>query len=393
MQGHARHAHLLLRRLRGAGRSTTAGSRWATWDGSTPTDTCYLGDRTADMILTGGANVYPAEVEAALLEHPGVRSAVVIGLPDEDKGNAIHAIVEADEEHGTGGTSCSEFAAERLVVYKLPRSVEYVDEPLRDDAGKVRRSALSGSTPQRRPDGTRLASRRELSYRRAVVSRVWAKGPVHHDDRLTTGTTAGRPRHVVRRRTFRARRREERTDVALEVSGSLPVDLNGRYLRIGPNPIHPDPRPAPASPATDGARHQLEDGRAVWYRNRWVRTPDVVAGARRRRTAPARRAGERSGRREHECGAHRWADVGTRRGRIVPRRAHDELGTRAQAPTSTARSPARSPPTRSSIPRTGRWHAITYHWHEEAVHHVVVGATGEVERDVVVALNGSPDGP
>jgi bile acid-coenzyme A ligase len=100
----------------------------------------YLGDRMADMILTGGANVYPAEVEAALLEHPGVRSAVVIGLPDEDKGNRIHAIVEADEEQVPAG-ELLEFAAERLVVYKLPRSIEYVDEPLRDDAGKVRRSA------------------------------------------------------------------------------------------------------------------------------------------------------------------------------------------------------------------------------------------------------------
>ena len=57
----------------------------------------YLGDRLADMILTGGANVYPAEVEAVLAEHPAVRTCCVIGLPDEDKGNRIHAIVEADE--------------------------------------------------------------------------------------------------------------------------------------------------------------------------------------------------------------------------------------------------------------------------------------------------------
>ena len=56
----------------------------------------YLGDRLEDMILTGGANVYPAEVEAALQEHPAVRSVVVIGLPDDDRGNFVHAIVEAD---------------------------------------------------------------------------------------------------------------------------------------------------------------------------------------------------------------------------------------------------------------------------------------------------------
>ena len=101
----------------------------------------YLGDRMADMILIGGANVYPAEVEAVMLEHPAVRSAIVVGLPDEDKGNVIHAIVEADRA-AVPESELLAFLAERLVRYKLPRTVEYVDGPLRDDAGKARRSAL-----------------------------------------------------------------------------------------------------------------------------------------------------------------------------------------------------------------------------------------------------------
>jgi bile acid-coenzyme A ligase len=101
----------------------------------------YLGDRVADMILTGGANVYPAEVEAALLEHPAVRSCAVIGLPDDDKGNRIHAIVEADTDV-FDEADVRMFLAERLVTYKLPRTFELVDAPLRDDAGKVRRSQL-----------------------------------------------------------------------------------------------------------------------------------------------------------------------------------------------------------------------------------------------------------
>jgi len=101
----------------------------------------YLGDRQSDMILTGGSNVYPAEVEAALNEHPSVRSACVIGLPDEDRGNRIHAIVEADEAD-VSQAELLEFLGERLVRYKVPRSIEYVDAPLCDDAGKVRRSAL-----------------------------------------------------------------------------------------------------------------------------------------------------------------------------------------------------------------------------------------------------------
>lgn len=101
----------------------------------------YLGDRSADMILSGGANIYPAEIESAIQEHPAIKSCAVIGIPDEDKGNTVHAIVEADI------TEVSEeelklFLGERLVIYKVPRTFEYVDFALRDDAGKVRRSAL-----------------------------------------------------------------------------------------------------------------------------------------------------------------------------------------------------------------------------------------------------------
>lgn len=101
----------------------------------------YLGDRVQDMILSGGANIYPAEVEAAIGEHPAVHSCAVIGLPNEDRGNDVHAIVQADE-YEVSTSALFEFLADRLAQYKLPRSVEYVDEPLRDEAGKVRRSEL-----------------------------------------------------------------------------------------------------------------------------------------------------------------------------------------------------------------------------------------------------------
>ncbi|HEY3682523.1 MAG TPA: AMP-binding protein [Streptosporangiaceae bacterium] len=100
----------------------------------------YLADRRGDMILVGGSNVYPAEVEAALIEHPRVVSAAVIGLPDDDYGNVVHAIIETD-----GDVSDDELRAHlepRLVRYKIPRTFERTDRPLRDDAGKVRRSAL-----------------------------------------------------------------------------------------------------------------------------------------------------------------------------------------------------------------------------------------------------------
>jgi bile acid-coenzyme A ligase len=101
----------------------------------------YLGDRVSDMILSGGANIYPAEVEAALNEHPLVESCAVIGLPNDDRGNDVHAIVQATESDATQEALLS-FLGERLAGYKLPRTFEYVDSPLRNDAGKVRRSAL-----------------------------------------------------------------------------------------------------------------------------------------------------------------------------------------------------------------------------------------------------------
>jgi len=101
----------------------------------------YLGDRTTDMILTGGSNVYPAEVEAAIAEHPAVQSCAVIGLPDDDLGNIVHAIIEADPSELQLDELLT-FLGERLVRYKVPRSIEIVNEPLRNDAGKLRRSAL-----------------------------------------------------------------------------------------------------------------------------------------------------------------------------------------------------------------------------------------------------------
>jgi len=100
----------------------------------------YLADRRTDMILVGGSNVYPAEIEAALEEHPDVQSCAVIGIPDDDLGNKIHAIVQT--KGARNEESIRAHLASRLVTYKQPRTYEFVDEPLRDDAGKVRRTAL-----------------------------------------------------------------------------------------------------------------------------------------------------------------------------------------------------------------------------------------------------------
>ncbi|MCC6920514.1 MAG: AMP-binding protein [Alphaproteobacteria bacterium] len=100
----------------------------------------YLADRRTDMILVGGANVYPAEVEAAIDEHPLVASSCVIGIPDDDLGNKVHAIVQP--RGALSEKDLLDHIAGRLVIYKRPRTFEFVNEPLRDDAGKVRRSQL-----------------------------------------------------------------------------------------------------------------------------------------------------------------------------------------------------------------------------------------------------------
>lgn len=100
----------------------------------------YISDRRTDMIVTGGANVYPAEVEAALEAIPGVRSAAVIGLPDDDLGRRVHAIVEASPD--VSEEQLRRHMSEQLARYKVPRSYEFVSHALRDDSGKLRRFAL-----------------------------------------------------------------------------------------------------------------------------------------------------------------------------------------------------------------------------------------------------------
>ena len=112
----------------------------------------YIADRRTDLIITGGANVYPAEVEAALSEHPGVGDVAVIGVPDEEWGRRVHAVIQpADLQHPPAIADLDRHVRERLTSYKVPKTYEIVDALPRNEAGKIRRSALvaereSGST-------------------------------------------------------------------------------------------------------------------------------------------------------------------------------------------------------------------------------------------------------
>jgi bile acid-coenzyme A ligase len=105
----------------------------------------YLSDRRNDLIISGGANIYPAEVESAIDAHPAVRSCAVIGLPDEEWGARVHAIVQPVEGAALNEAALLEFVAERLTRFKMPKSIEFTREALRDEAGKVRRAALRAS--------------------------------------------------------------------------------------------------------------------------------------------------------------------------------------------------------------------------------------------------------
>ena len=103
----------------------------------------FIADRRSDLIITGGANVFPAEVESALGDHPGVADVVVIGLADPEWGRRVHAIVEPrDPADPPSQDEIIAFAKSRLASYKAPKSVEIVDRIPRSEATKVSRTAL-----------------------------------------------------------------------------------------------------------------------------------------------------------------------------------------------------------------------------------------------------------
>lgn len=119
----------------------------------------YVADRRVDMIITGGVNVYPAEVEAVLSEHEGVRDVVVIGVPDQEWGRRVHAIVEPACQAACLEQLASEldaFSRTRLSAVKVPKSYELVTSMPRNDIGKIRRSELVAERADGVPAEVRL---------------------------------------------------------------------------------------------------------------------------------------------------------------------------------------------------------------------------------------------
>ncbi|MDH4172015.1 MAG: acyl-CoA synthetase, partial [Acidimicrobiia bacterium] len=103
-------------------------------------DYLYLTDRSADLIISGGVNVYPAEIEAELLDHPAVGDVAVIGVPDAEWGESVLAVVELQPDRVASDGLAAELIAHcrsRLANYKCPRAVDFVDRLPRADNGKL----------------------------------------------------------------------------------------------------------------------------------------------------------------------------------------------------------------------------------------------------------------
>ncbi|MET9093609.1 acyl-CoA synthetase [Streptomyces cyaneofuscatus] len=105
----------------------------------------FLRDRKIDMIIAGGVNIYPAEIESALLTHPAVADAAAFGIPHADRGEEVKAVVEPAEGYEAGEALAAEILAhceERLAGYKRPRSVDFIAAMPRDPNGKLYKRRL-----------------------------------------------------------------------------------------------------------------------------------------------------------------------------------------------------------------------------------------------------------
>jgi len=95
----------------------------------------YLCDRVKDMIISGGVNIFPSEIEAVICEHPAVKDCAVFGIPDPEFGEAVAAAVERDGD--VTEAEIQRFVAERLAKYKMPKRVDFHDSLPREDSGKI----------------------------------------------------------------------------------------------------------------------------------------------------------------------------------------------------------------------------------------------------------------
>jgi long-chain acyl-CoA synthetase len=102
----------------------------------------YIHDRIKDMIISGGENIYPAEVESALMSHPAVADVAVLGVPDDEWGEAVKAIVVRAPGHEVTPDELIAFSREHLAHFKCPSSVDWIDALPRNPSGKLLKTEL-----------------------------------------------------------------------------------------------------------------------------------------------------------------------------------------------------------------------------------------------------------
>jgi acyl-CoA synthetase (AMP-forming)/AMP-acid ligase II len=117
----------------------------------------YIVDRAKDMIISGGFNVYSAEVEQALMQHPDVYEAAVVGLPDDKWGERVTAVIQVNPEHDVSATDIAAFVKARIGSVKTPKQVEVWPDLPRSKVGKVlkadiRATLLARIQPPAQPD-------------------------------------------------------------------------------------------------------------------------------------------------------------------------------------------------------------------------------------------------
>ncbi len=115
----------------------------------------YIVDRKKDMVISGGENIYPREIEEILYTHPKIADAAVIGVPDDIWGESVKAVVVLKEGQTMAEEEVIEFCQRHLASYKRPRSVDFVDTLPRNPSGKVLKTELRAQYRMAREDRER----------------------------------------------------------------------------------------------------------------------------------------------------------------------------------------------------------------------------------------------
>lgn len=103
---------------------------------------CFLCDRASDMVISGGVNIYPAEIEHQLVRYPGVADCVVFGVPDDEYGERLLAMVQPMPGERLDETEMIAWLRERLSGFKVPRTIVIAEQLPRDETGKLAKRRL-----------------------------------------------------------------------------------------------------------------------------------------------------------------------------------------------------------------------------------------------------------